>query len=65
MHCYLMMTNNHFINDSHIYVFLFCFFFQPIDDFEACFYAAVGEFRTEYDCHAHQTDMLSVLQRQV
>lgn len=38
---------------------------EPIDDFEACFYAAVGEFRTEYDCHDHQTDMLSVLERQV
>ncbi|KAF2983599.1 hypothetical protein EK904_003237 [Melospiza melodia maxima] len=36
---------------------------EPIYDFEA--YAAVGEFRTEYDCHDHQTDMLSVLERQV
>lgn len=28
---------------------------EPFDDFEACFYAAVGEFKTEYDCHDHQT----------
>lgn len=43
----------------------FGFFFQPFDDFETCFYAAVGEFRTEYDCHASQMDMLPVLERQV
>ncbi|XP_066171005.1 transmembrane protein 14A isoform X1 [Sylvia atricapilla] len=38
---------------------------EPFDDFEACFYAAVGEFRIKYDCHYHQTDMLSILERQV
>lgn len=66
MHCYLMMTFTDFINDTHIYVFLFWFFFfQPFDDFEACFYAAVGEFRIEYDCHAHQTEIPSILERQV
>lgn len=46
---------------------LSCFgvFFQPFDDFEACFYAAVEEFRTEYDCHTDQTDIFSILERQV
>lgn len=48
-----MMTFIDFINDSHIYVFL-DFFFQPFDDFEACFYAAVGEF-TELNMTAMPT----------
>lgn len=33
-----------------VFVLLCCGFFQPFDDFEACLYAAVGEFsslRTE------------------
>ncbi|KAI1241189.1 hypothetical protein IHE44_0009655 [Lamprotornis superbus] len=38
---------------------------EPSDDFEACFHAAIGEFRTEYDCHTHQTDIFSILERQV
>lgn len=55
------MTFTDFINDSHIYVILFWVFFQPFDDFEACFYAAVGEFRTEQDCHTDQTDIFFIL----
>lgn len=44
MRCYLMMTFTGFVHAQPYLWVLFWVFLQPSDDFEACFYAAVGEF---------------------